>query len=174
MKNQNGKTSIVLIIIIVLIIGMATILVRYLRGMIVVSKLQDLKTNMLIMQAETKKGLEKVCFQTANLNKENADDNAKIEQAKAENLIGIKLSDASEEVKESVSGLPQEVEIDDNCYYLDDETLEKIGIKDGHIMQYKYFIVKYDFTNTTAEIITTKGYNGNYTLTQIIQLAKDE
>ena len=69
MKNQNGKTSIVLIIIIVLIIGMATILVRYLRGMIVVSKLQDLKTNMLIMQAETKKGLEKVCFQTANLNK---------------------------------------------------------------------------------------------------------
>ena len=41
-------------------------------------------------------------------------------------------------------------------------------------MQYKYFIVKYDFTNTTAEIITTKGYNGNYTLTQIIQLAKDE
>ena len=142
LKNQNGKTSIVLIIIIVLIIGMATILVRYLRGMIVVSKLQDLKTNMLIMQAETKKGLEKVCFQTANLNKENADDNAKIEQAKAENLIGIKLSDASEDVKESVSWLPQDVGIDDNCYYLDDETLEKIGIKDGHIMQYKYFIVK--------------------------------
>ena len=115
-----------------------------------------------------------MCFQTANLNKENEEDNAKIEQAKAENLIGIKLSDASEDVKESVSCLPQDVEIDDNCYYLDDETLEKIGIKDGHIMQYKYFIVKYDFTNTTAEIITTKGYNGNYTLTQIIQLAKDE
>ena len=124
MKNQNGKTSIVLIIIIVLIIGMATILVRYLRGMIVVSKLQDLKTNMLIMQAETKKGLEKVCYQTANLNKENEEDNAKIEQAKAENLIGIKLSDASEDVKESVSCLPQDVEIDDNCYYLDDETLD--------------------------------------------------
>ena len=98
----------------------------------------------------------------------------KINQIKEANLKGIKLADASEEVKKSVEQLPSEVEIDENCYYLDDETLSRMGIDEKRIKQYEYFIAKYDFSKITVEIISTKGYNENYTLTQINQLSKDD
>ena len=71
MKNENGKSNILLIIIIILIIIAVGVAIEYLKKMLTISNLQDLKTNMLIMQAETKKGLDNVCFQTANLDKEN-------------------------------------------------------------------------------------------------------
>ena len=32
-----------------------------------------------------------------------------------------------------------------------------------------YIIVQYNFSNANVEVINTKGYNGNYTLTQIIK-----
>ena len=166
MKNENGKSNILLIIIIILIIIAVGVAIEYLKKMLTISNLQDLKTNMLIMQAETKKGLDNVCFQTANLDKENEENLNKINQ--------IKEADASEEVKKSVEQLPSEVEIDENCYYLDDETLSRMGIDEKRIKQYEYFIAKYDFSKITVEIISTKGYNGNYTLTQINQLSKDD
>ena len=174
MKNENGKSNILLIIIIILIIIAVGVAIEYLKKMLTISNLQDLKTNMLIMQAETKKGLDNFCFQTANLDKENEENLNKINQIKEANLKGIKLADASEEVKKSVEQLPSEVEIDENCYYLDDETLSRMGIDEKRIKQYEYFIAKYDFSKITVEIISTKGYNGNYTLTQINQLSKDD
>lgn len=174
MKNENGKSNILLIIIIILIIIAVGVAIEYLKKMLTISNLQDLKTNMLIMQAETKKGLDNVCRQTANLDKENEENLNKINQIKEANLKGIKLADASEEVKKSVEQLPSEVEIDENCYYLDDETLSRMGIDEKRIKQYEYFIAKYDFSKITVEIISTKGYNGNYTLTQINQLSKDD
>lgn len=174
MKNENGKSNILLIIIIILIIIAVGVAIEYLKKMLTISNLQDLKTNMLIMQAETKKGLDNVCFQTANLDKENEENLNKINQIKEANLKGIKLADSSEEVKKSVEQLPSEVEIDENCYYLDDETLSRMGIDEKRIKQYEYFIAKYDFSKITVEIISTKGYNENYTLTQINQLSKDD
>ena len=169
MKNENGKSNILLIIIIILIIIAVGVAIEYLKKMLTISNLQDLKTNMLIMQAETKKGLDNVC-----LDKENEENLNKINQIKEANLKGIKLADASEEVKKSVEQLPSEVEIDENCYYLDDETLSRMGIDEKRIKQYEYFIAKYDFSKITVEIISTKGYNENYTLTQINQLSKDD
>ena len=54
MKNENGKSNILLIIIIILIIIAVGVAIEYLKKMLTISNLQDLKTNMLIMQAETK------------------------------------------------------------------------------------------------------------------------
>lgn len=170
MKKQNGISIIILIIIIAIIIGIAVSAYYYVQNKIKESQLKDLKTNMLIMQAEAKKGLEEVCFQTANLNKNKAEDLEKINQIKQENLDGIAWANVSEEIKKSVEQLPKEIIIDDNCYYLDNETLNKMGINDMDFNKYGYFIVKYDFEKIKLEIIATKGYEGNYTLTQINEL----
>ena len=43
-----------------------------------------------------------------------------------------------------------------------------MGIKNIVEEQDGYFIVKYDFVNANVEVINTKGANGKYTLTQII------
>ena len=118
---------------------------------------------MLLIQAETKKDLEEVCFQTANLDAKKEEDLAKINEIKKQNLKGRLVQES--EIKNSI---PQEITIDENCYYLDENNLNEIGVKDLNSDEYGYFIVKYDFSNITVEVINTKGYEGKYTLTQLI------
>lgn len=164
MRKQNGVAIPVLIIGIVIIIAIASIIVHYVEDMVEENKLQDLRTNMLLIQAETKNDLEEVCFQTANLDSKKEEDLATINKIKNENLKG-KLVQGSE-IENSI---PQEINIDENSYYLDENNLSEIGVKDLDSNEYGYFIVKYDFSNITVEVMNTKGYEGKYTLTQLIE-----
>ena len=163
MKDEKGVALPTLLFIILLIIIVAVFAIKYVKEMLNETEIQDLRTDMLVVQAEAKKDLEKVCFQTANLDENKEEDKKKIAQAKQENLKGIlvKRSDIEKNV-------PQEIEIDDNCYYLNNEDLKDIGIQNYSIDKYGYIIVKYDLKNTMVEVISTKGYNGKHTLTQLI------
>ena len=164
MEKQKGVAIPVLIIGIVIIIAIASLIIHYVENIVEKNRLQDLRTNMLLIQAETKKDLEEVCFQTVNLDAKKEEDLTKINEIKKENLKGILVQDS--EIKNSI---PQEVTIDENCYYLDETILNEMGIKDLNSETYGYFIVKYDFTNIAVEVINTKGYEGKYTLTQLIE-----
>ena len=164
MRKQNGVAIPVLIIGIVIIIVVASIIINYGKNIVEENKVQDLRTNMLLIQAETKKDLEEVCFKTVNLDAKKEEDLIKINEIKKENLKGILVQDS--DIKNSI---PQEINIDENCYYLDETVLNEIGVKDLNPEEYGYFIVKYDFTNITVEVINTKGYDGKYTLTQLIE-----
>ena len=157
MRKQNGVAISVLSIGIVIIIAIASIIVHYVEDMVEENRLQDLRTNMLLIQAETKKDLEEVCFQTAKLDSKKEEDLATINEIKNENLKG-KLVQGSE-IENSI---PQEINIDEN-------NLSEIGVKDLDSNEYGYFIVKYDFSNITVEVMNTKGYEGKYTLTQLIE-----
>jgi len=168
MKNESGKSIIILIILTILIMVGVSVVINYAKGMMEETKVEDLKTNMLLMQAEAKKGLEEVCFQTVNLNKIKQEDLTKINEAKQEFLDGVILSESPVEVQDATKNVPN-VTFDESCYYLDEETLTEMGIKNINQDEYGYFIVKYDFSNIDLEIINTKGYEGNYTLTQIVQ-----
>ena len=164
MKKQNGVAIPILIIGIVIIIAIASIIVHYAKNMVEENRLQDLRTNMLLIQAETKKDLEKVCFQTANLDNKKEENLAKINEIKKENLKGTLVQGS--EIEKSI---PQEITIDENCYYLDEKNLTEMGVKDLDSVEYGYFIVKYDFSNITVEVMNTKGYEGKYMLTQLIE-----
>ena len=164
MEKQNGVTIPVLVIGIVIIIAIVSVIVHYAEYMVEENRLQDLRTNMLLIQAETKKDLEEVCFQTAKLDSKKEEDLATINEIKNENLKG-KLVQGSE-IENSI---PQEINIDENCYYLDENNLSEIGVKDLDSNEYGYFIVKYDFSNITVEVMNTKGYEGKYTLSQLIE-----
>ena len=156
MEKQKGVAIPVLIIGVVIIIAIASIIVHYAEDMVEENRLQDLRTNMLLIQAETKKDLEEVCFQTANLDAKKEEDLAKINEIKKEKLKGIIAQES--EVKDSI---PQEISIDENCYYLDETNLNEIGVKDLNPEKYGYFIVKYNFENITVEVINTKDMKEN-------------
>ena len=92
----------------------------------------------------------------------------KINEIKREFLDGIALNDSPVEVQDAIKNVP-EVTFDENCYYLDEDVLIEMGITDIDKEQFGYFIVKYDFSNADVEVINTKGYEGYYTLTHIVQ-----
>lgn len=173
MKNESGKSIVILIIMTILIMIGASVIINYASVMLEKSKEQDLRTNMLLIQAEAKKGLEEVCFQTVNLNEANEEDLVKINEVKLEYLDGVILNEAPTEVQEATKEVP-DVIFDENCYYLDEVTLDEMGITQIDKSLYGYFVVKYDFSNTSVEVINTNGYNGNYTLTQINQTMENE
>lgn len=173
MENDSGKSIITLVIITIFIMIVASIIINYAQKMMEESKVQDLRTNMLLIQAEVKKGLEEVCFRTVNLDETKPEDLAKINEIKQEYLDGVILSEADEQVQEAIKNIT-DVTFDENCYYLNDVTLIEKGIKEVDKNEFGYFIVKYDFSNANVEVINTKGYNGNYTLTQISQAIEGE
>lgn len=172
MGNESGKSIVILLILTILIIIGASVIINYAKEMMAETKVQDLRTNMLLVQAEAKKGLEQVCFQTVNLEESKEEDLTKINEVKEQNLAGIILSNAPEKVQNAVKNIP-DITFDESCYYLDETTLSEMGIKDIDEEQNGYIIVKYNFSNADVEVINTKGHNGKYTLTQIISTSDE-
>ena len=163
MKNEKGVAIPTLIIIIAIIIVVAIVGIKYGMKMIDENQLQDLRTDMLLIQADTKKSLEEVSFQTVNLDKNKEEDLAKINEVKQENLKGIPVQGT--EIEKSI---PEGITIDENYYYLDENVLKDMGVKESDSEKYGNYIVKYDFENIKVEVINTKGYEGQYTLTDLI------
>lgn len=172
MKKQNGVTLVTLAITIVVLIILATVSVHYGKTLITEAKLQDLRTNMLLIQAEAKKGLEEVKFRTANLDESNEEQLlAQINQIKADNLKGEKLQGSEAESSAQSTGVITE-DIS-NYYYLNEETLKQMGFKDIEKEEYGYFVVYYNIEEITVEVINTNGYEGKYTLTEINTLSEE-
>ena len=163
MKNGNGVATPILIIIIAIIIVVAFVGMKYITKKLDESKLQDLRTDMLLIQADTKKGLEEVRFQTVNLDINKEENLQKINESKQENLKGIPV--IGSEIEKSI---PDEISIDENCYYLDENILKDIGVKEIDSEKYGNYIVRYDLENIKVEVINTKGYEGQYTLTELL------
>jgi len=172
MGNESGKSIVTLVILTILVIIGASVIINYAKKIILETKEQDLRTNMFLIQAEVKKGVEEVCFHTVNLDEGKKEDLAKINEIKNEYLKGTILSNSPTEVQESTKNVP-DFTFDENCYYLDETTLNEMGIQDVQASQFGYFIVKYDFSNADVEVINTNGFNGNYTLTQIFQIIEN-
>ena len=172
MAKESGKSIIILVILTILIMIGVGVIISYAKQMMEETKAQDLKTDMLLVQAEAKKGLEEVCFRTVNLDKNKEEDLVKINEIKQEFLKGTIITNSPDEVQEAIKNVP-EVNFDETCYYLDEGILTGMGITNISQKEYGYFIVKYDFSNGNLEIINTKGYEGKYTLTQIIETIDD-
>lgn len=179
MKNNKGITMITLAVMLVILLMLATITMYYGNSAIKEAKLQDLKTNMLLIQASLKNDLEKYHFETNTMNED--EKNSK----KSEYLKGKDISSSEcVEVKQAFDMLnnnqqiinkinedyPQ-VEGQFEYYYLNESTLKQIGLNDVKSdSENGYYIVAYSMNPTFSnivEIINTKGYFGNYSLKRI-------
>lgn len=163
MKKQRGITLITLTITIIVMMIIAGITVYFGLDLIREVKLQDLRTNMLLMQAKGKECVEEVSFQKANVTDEN-----EIQTIKDENLKGTKVEENSEvqDLLQNTGKIQEGYEY----YYLTQQDLSDMGIQELSVEDYGYFIVGYNIDEIKVEVINTKGYQGNYTLTQLNEL----
>lgn len=167
MKNQKGITLIVLTITIIVMMILAGIATHYGTDLIRKAKLQDLKTNMLLIQAKAKECVEEVSFQIANIN-----DGSTIEQIKNSNYKGTPLVGSGIEEEAKATGKIDNEKINE-YYYFTLEDLKNIGITELLPEDYGYFIVRYNLENISVDVINTKGYKGAYDLDEIISISEE-
>ena len=79
-----------------------------------------------------------------------------------------KSSEIEEEIKSKIISIVG----DDltNCYYLDKNTLENMGLNNIEVTQDNFFFVIFDEQDISVEVYNSKGYEGVYSLTQIQEL----
>lgn len=147
------KKVISLIVAIIIIIAISVGIGIFVKKATEETSLQDLRTNMLLIQGKAKTYTENVSVETVNLDEEKEEDSTKIEEVKDQKLKGTSLENCNATIKNAA----QNAGIKDtkDYYYLSQEDLNNMGI---HIEVEKdtYYLVKYNFEDT--EVVYTKGY----------------
>lgn len=143
--------SLIIAIIVIIVIGAST--TTLLKKMGEKASIQDLRTDLLLIQAKAKTYTETVNVETANLSTEKAEDNTKIAEVKDQKLKGTPLENCEESIKKAA----EQAGIDDTTdyYYLSQEDLDNMGIS-IKVKKDTYYLVKYNFKDT--EVVYTKGY----------------
>jgi len=150
---MGTKNVIKLIIAIIIIIAISTGIIIFSKQSLEITRFQDLRTNMLLIQGKAKTYTENVSVETANLDEEKQEDNTKIEEVKEQKLKGTALASCDEKIKSAA----QKAGIEDNkdFYYLSQDDLNSMGIS-IEVEKDTYYLVKYDFEDT--EVVYTKGF----------------
>ena len=163
-RENKGITLITLVITIIVLLIIAGIAVYSGTETIKKAKLEELKTNMLLIQAKAKEYVENANFKLGT----------KIDEAQEEERNN-RISKAKEELKGNEI---QKSDIDittsnkegNYIYYyeLTEDQLKEMGLPDvKSSTQNGKYMVEYDIEKAQVEIYNTKGYNGNYSLTDI-------
>lgn len=169
MKKSNGVTLIALTITIIVMLILASVTAYFGVDLIRDVKLQDLRTNMLLIQAKAKECVEEVSFQKANV----ADTEA-IATIKNENLKGKPISENAE-VENLLEATTYEIDTANyEYYYFEKADLEEMGLIDLDPEEYGYFVVGYNIEDIKVVVINTTGYKGNYTLEELNLLVEEQ
>lgn len=183
MKKNRGITMVALVITIVVLLIIAGISIGAGNNAIKNSKLENLKTNMLLIEVKAKEQIENAKFKLgANIeNVTEEEKKTRVKNAKGE-------LEGELEVEEVVDGsifnsnakiTTKKIHEDNNKYIyyykLSTQNLIDMGLKDVKSDEKNgYYIVKYDLINSTIEIYNTVGFDdeGNvvYSLTDIKQV----
>ena len=151
MKKDNGITLIALIVTIIIMIILATIVVDFSTKAIDKAKLEDIKTNMLLIQGKSQTIYEKYSFK------------------EIEELTGILYSEQNTYVISD--GLLNHLNVEDDIYIWGEEALNENGLGTIKTDEQTFYIVDY----TTSEIYFSKGYEYNdsiyYSLTELQKLS---
>lgn len=151
MKKDNGITLIALIVTIIIMIILATIVVDFSTKAINKAKLEDIKTNMLLIQGKSQTIYEKYLFK------------------EIEELTGILYSEQNTYVISD--GLLDHLKVEDDIYIWGEEALNENGLGTIKTDEQTFYIVDY----TTSEIYFSKGYEYNdliyYSLTELQELS---
>lgn len=150
--NNKGITMATLVITIVVMLILAGVTITGSYSLIKKAQLENLKTNMLLIQAKTKTALEEYNF---------SKDESK--------LIGVQIQEID---TDKISKLQKAGEnYSSDWYCLNQEELNNMNLSDVKLPENEYFFVKYNKEDLTVEILYTQGFTENnkikYTLTQL-------
>ena len=156
-KKQNGVTLIALIVTIIILTVIASIAIYSGSGTIKKAKLEEIKTNMLLIEAKAREYVEDANFKMGI----NPDD-AKKNQVRNDIYVNeAKLT--------KTSSVPSNVNVKDinNCYDVTNDTLNSWGLDKIEVEENEKYIIEFDEQNASVEIYNTLGYDGKYSLTDI-------
>ena len=146
MKSENGLSFIGTIILVIIIAVITFGVVYFVRIQADKEQAEDIKTNMLLVQAKVKKLSGDYIL-----------------EEKEEVLVGTKLSEMQEEqpIKDFLAKELSDNEEKDKKYYVQNQqNLNDMGLNNVAMEENAYYIVEY----TSSEVYYTKGYldeNGN-------------
>ena len=158
MKSEKAMTLITTAILVVVITALVFAVVYYARMQYAKEYLEDIKTDMLLVQAKVK----------------TIQGEYTLEKKKEEVLKGTKIADMQENeaIKQFLENENIDISQKDKKYYvLSEKDLEELDLKQVTLEENTYYIVEY----TTNEVYYTKGFtysDGNtyYELTEIENL----
>lgn len=159
-KNKtNGVTLIVLAITIVILLMLAGIALYSGSDTIKKAQVEELKTNMLLIQAKAREYVEDANFKMGV----NPDEEKKINVRNEVYATNAKLKKVEE------GEVPSNLGITDitTCYWLTLEAQASWGLEKIKLGENEKYLIQFDETNVTVEVYNTQGYEGNYSLTAI-------
>ena len=163
--NENGVTLIALIVTIIVLLIIAGISIYTGTKTIKEAKLEELRTNMLLIEAKARGLVEETNFQLGP-DQQNNDKLGEIRKAEYEDKNKLqKLSDATDVNIPSGSGIPS----DDSAYVVTQDTFSLWGLEKVYesLDDEENYIIAFNEGQATVEIYNTVGYNGAYSLTEI-------
>ena len=159
-RKERGVTLVALVITVVVLLIIASIAVYSGSDTVRKAKLEELRTNMLLIEAKARGLVEEVNFKIGLTKPEDAEYAGKKEQAENEVYVGAGLEKAN-----GVSA-PSAIPVSE-CYKVTDTTLQNWGLEDMEKEEGEEYLIKFDDVNATVEIYNTLGYDGKYSLTEI-------
>ncbi len=159
-RKERGVTLVALVITVVVLLIIASIAVYSGSETVRKAKLEELRTNMLLIEAKAKGLVEEVNFKIGLTKPEDEGYAVKKEQAENEVYKGAGLEKATD-----VSA-PSAIPVSE-CYKVTDATLQNWGLEDMEKEEGEEYLIKFDDVNATVEVYNTLGYNGKYSLTEI-------
>lgn len=161
-NNQRGISLITLVVTIIVLLIIAGIGINVGTNSIKKVELEELKTNMLLIEAKAREYVEEANFK---IGKET--DTDKINEIKKEvyenNETGANLQKG---VDANLTNVPESIPISE-CYVVTQNTLNLWGLNKIKLDVDEKYLVKFDESNLKVEVYNTKGYEGKYSLTDI-------
>ena len=164
-NKNSGITLIALMVTVVVLLIIAGITVYNGTDVIKRGKLEELRTNMLLIEAKAKEYVEEANFKMGP-----SPDDAKKEEVRNEIYVEkAKLQKSTDTGINVPSAIPVQ-----ECYNITQEALKEWGLDKIELEDNEYYLIKFDDQNATVEIYNTLGFDDNgtikYSLTDIDQI----
>lgn len=173
MKKNKGITIITLVITIVILLILSAITIETGGNIIEQSKIENLKTNMLLIKVKGKEYLENANFKLGTKIETVSEEerNKRIETAKSE----LKGEDITNNISEYENIIKKEESQYIFYYKLNNQNLIEMGLTNVKSDEKEgWFIIKYDIQNIIIEVYNTKGIGNEegryYSLNQLENL----
>lgn len=178
-NNQKGITLVALTITIIILIILAGITFNVGKESIRKANIEELKTNMLLIETKAKEYVENASFKLgvnpdANTMYNDAEEyltgDDKGENINKENELNQKIY--AEQINEAKNiGIAEQDINAGKVYILSTDNIKNMGINDVESNNDEgWYIIVYNIEETTAEIYNTIGINEKYSLTDIEQI----
>lgn len=159
-KYEAGVSLITLAVVIMIMFVIIGIVVHNGTGVLKKAKLEELKTNMLLIQAKARGYVEDATFKMGI----NPEETKQVEVRNSVYEQEAKLEKAEE--------IPSEFGNMDmiTCYWVTEESLNDWGLNKIKLGNKERYLIRFDEENAKVEIYNTLGYEEKYSLSDIEQI----